>query len=215
MDNNNSKAGSAGVLTRRSMLQSTVASGTAAMVPLIATSSCSTPVTTPAVFTTQEQLVLAAFTDRILPADELGPGATASGVPDYINRSLSDWNSAELPFLQNGLQNLDATAHARHGSGFAELDSGQQDSLMEAMEAGALEGFDDAQQVFNRLYRLTLEGMFSDPWYGGNRNFAGWDLIGYPGAVLGSTADMQRMGERLPPLHTSAYGAEHDGDLTP
>jgi gluconate 2-dehydrogenase gamma chain len=24
--------------------------------------------------------------------------------------------------------------------------------------------------------------MFSDPVYGGNRNFVGWQLIGYPGA---------------------------------
>jgi hypothetical protein len=36
-------------------------------------------------------------------------------------------------------------------------------------------------------------------------------LIGYPGAVLGSTQEMQQMGGRLPPLHTSAYGEEHDG----
>ena len=87
----------------------------------------------------------------------------------------------------------------------------QQDELLMAMEAGQLAGFDNAQAVFNRLYRLVLEGMFSDPFYGGNANYAGWDLIGYPGAVLGSTADMQKMGGRLPALHTSAYGEQHDG----
>jgi hypothetical protein len=79
------------------------------------------------------------------------------------------------------------------------------------MEAGTLDNFANSQQVFNRLHRLTLEGMFSDPYYGGNASYAGWDLIGYPGAVLGSTSDMQQMGGRLPALHTSAYGAEHDG----
>jgi gluconate 2-dehydrogenase gamma chain len=28
----------------------------------------------------------------------------------------------------------------------------------------------------------TYEGMFSDPIYGGNHAFAGWKLVGYPGA---------------------------------
>jgi hypothetical protein len=33
--------------------------------------------------------------------------------------------------------------------------------------------------------------MFSDPAYGGNRNFAGWQLVGFPGAQLFYTqADM-------------------------
>lgn len=79
------------------------------------------------------------------------------------------------------------------------------------MEAGTLPDFENAAQVFNRLHRLVLEGMFSDPYYGGNQHYAGWDLLGYPGIVLGSSAQMQQMGGRLPALHTSAYGAEHDG----
>ena len=82
------------------------------------------------------------------------------------------------------------------------------------MEEGQAEDFANAQQIFNRLHRLTLEGTFSDPYYGGNRNFIGWDLIGYPGATLASTPEMQRMGSRLAPLHTSvnALKHEHDGD---
>jgi hypothetical protein len=28
----------------------------------------------------------------------------------------------------------------------------------------------------------TIEGMFGDPMYGGNRDLVGWTLIGYPGA---------------------------------
>jgi hypothetical protein len=27
-----------------------------------------------------------------------------------------------------------------------------------------------------------MEGMFADPIYGGNRDFAGWRLVGFPGA---------------------------------
>jgi gluconate 2-dehydrogenase gamma chain len=28
-----------------------------------------------------------------------------------------------------------------------------------------------------------MEGMFADPIYGGNRNKAGWKLIGFPGVI--------------------------------
>src|SRR5690242_18877930 len=44
---------------------------------------------------------------------------------------------------------------------------------------------------FDRIHRLTLEGMFGDPCYGGNRNFAGWDLIRYPGSKLASSPQDQ------------------------
>ncbi|HEY0963906.1 MAG TPA: gluconate 2-dehydrogenase subunit 3 family protein [Pseudomonadales bacterium] len=196
------------VLDRRRLL-----AGSAALLPLV-NLSCSTtpPSQMPLVFTPAERAVLDAFAERIIPADEAGPGAAASGVARYIERSLAEWNQADIPSLRNGLQKLDAAARAQHGQGFANLPAAQQDELMLAMEDGGLAGFGDAQPVFNRLHRLVLEGMFSDPYYGGNANYAGWDLIGYPGAVLGSTEEMQQMGGRLPMLHTSAYGAEHDGD---
>ena len=37
-----------------------------------------------------------------------------------------------------------------------------------------------------------MEGMFADPVYGGNKDFAGWRLVGFPGAQPAfSAADMQ------------------------
>jgi hypothetical protein len=51
--------------------------------------------------------------------------------------------------------------------------------------------------------------MFSDPYYGGNKNFAGWDLIRYPGIRLAVGPEDQKM-KTLPALnHKSAYGGEH------
>jgi hypothetical protein len=199
-------------ISRRSLLQTGIAAGSASLLPLIATSSCSSHAPAPpAVLDPGIAVTLAAFSNRIMPADANGPAAADCGVVAYINRSLAEWNQADLALITTGLQSLDAAASARFNQDFAQLEDSQQDELMLAMEAGTLENFATAQQVFNRLHRLTLEGMFSDPYYGGNANYAGWDLIGYPGAVLGSTAEMQQMGGRLPALHTSAYGAEHDG----
>ena len=199
-------------ISRRSLLQTGISAGSASLLPLIATSSCSAPtVVPPAVLDNRNTATLAAFSNRIIPADANGPAAADCGVVAYINRSLAEWNQVDVVLLTTGLQSLEETATTRFGQGFAQLTDEQQDELMLAMEAGTLDNFATAQQVFNRLYRLTLEGMFSDPYYGGNAGYAGWDLIGYPGAVLGSTTEMQQMGGRLPALHTSAYGAEHDG----
>jgi len=195
---------------RRTLLRGGVS---AALLPLIVTSCRSLPpvVQTPVVLAPALNAVLGAFADRIIPPDANGPGAAQSGVILYINRSLAEWNQADVPLLATGLAALDAVARARHQQNFTGLAAGQQDALMQAMEAGELPDFANSQQVFNRLHRLVLEGMFSDPYYGGNQDYAGWDLIGYPGAVSGSTEAMQRMGARLPALHTSAYGEEHDG----
>ncbi len=198
-------------ISRRTLLGSGVAAGSAVLLPLVTVSCSTTPAPPPDVLAPDLNAILDAFADRIVPPDTNGPGAAASGVGRYINRSLAEWNQGDQALLSNGLQALDAAARTRHAQAFTALTPEQQDELLVGMEAGQLSGFDTAQAVFNRLYRLVLEGMFSDPYYGGNANYAGWDLIGYPGAVLGSTADMQAMGGRLNPLHTSAYGEEHDG----
>jgi gluconate 2-dehydrogenase gamma chain len=203
-----------GKVSRRGVLRGGLSAGTAILIPLVNTSCTSAQ--GPAAGTAEAldantNAMLAAFVNRIVPADETGPAASECGVVRYINRSLAEWNQADIPLLTTGLQALDQVARSRYSQEFVALTGTQQDELLTAMEAGTLTDIANAQQLFNRLHRLTLEGMFSDPYYGGNANYAGWDLIGYPGAVLASTQDMQKMGERLPALHTSAYGAEHDG----
>jgi gluconate 2-dehydrogenase gamma chain len=35
---------------------------------------------------------------------------------------------------------------------------------------------------FDMLLKMTVEGFFSDPVYGGNRDMAAWRMIGFPGA---------------------------------
>ena len=59
--------------------------------------------------------------------------------------------------------------------------------------------------LFRSIRRLTLEGMFGDPSYGGNKNFAGWDLIRYPGAKMLSTPQDQRMSAAPVPYRKELY----------
>jgi len=201
-------------LNRRQLLGNSVKAGAVVLIPLVNT-SCSTAPPPPKVIVTalgaDNDRTLTAIADRILPADELGPGAGAAGAVHYINRSLVEWNQAELNTLSQGIAAINEVAFSRHLQEFSTLTAAEQDLILTELEAGQLTKVANGEQLFNRLLRLILEGMFSDPYYGGNAGFAGWDLIGYPGAVLASTPDMQKMRARLPALHTSGHGAEHDG----
>ena len=46
--------------------------------------------------------------------------------------------------------------------------------------------------------------MFGDPYYGGNKNFAGWDLIKYPGPRPATGPEDQRMSTPAKPYRRSA-----------
>jgi gluconate 2-dehydrogenase gamma chain len=76
------------------------------------------------------------------------------------------------------------------------------------MQGGIAKGsFQTDLQVFFNLVRThTLQGMLSDPYYGGNKNFAGWAWIGYPGIRMPVKPEHQRMGPRLALMRMSAYG---------
>jgi gluconate 2-dehydrogenase gamma chain len=182
----------------------------AALVPVAAlTAAAQAPATssTTTALSNDQLRILAAFVDRLIPKDELGPGASESGVPEYINRSLGDYLASEKPAFIEGLEGTDALARRTHNAAFVDLTPAQQDALLTAMDNGSAEGFANARAFFNRARRLALEGMFGDPYYGGNKNFAGWDLIKYPGPRLATTKDDQRMGVEISPYHHSAYGS--------
>ena len=102
---------------------------------------------------------------------------------------------------------MEAAARARHDIAFEQLPPAQQDEFLTAMERNQVSGFrPDSRTFFNRIRQLTLEGMFGDPWYGGNKGFAGWDLIRYPGPRMAVSAEEQRLREAIKPLRTSARG---------
>jgi gluconate 2-dehydrogenase gamma chain len=65
------------------------------------------------------------------------------------------------------------------------------------------------RSFFLRIRQLTLEGMFCDPFYGGNRAYAGWDLIRYPGPRLAVGPDEQKIRVEIKPVRASAHGGDH------
>ena len=70
----------------------------------------------------------------------------------------------------------------------------KQDEVITALEADKATGFTfpTAREFFSILRTHTMEGMFADPLYGGNRDFVGWRLVGFPGAqAIFTPADLQ------------------------
>lgn len=115
-----------------------------------------------------------------------------------------------------GIIAVDTYARSEFDAAFIDLTEAQQDSVIEAMVSGdATVGFDQfaAPSFFAVLRRHTAEGMFSDPAYGGNRDMAGWKLIGYPGAQRAYTqndiqieTDTPRPPQSLAQLHEFSPG---------
>ena len=100
----------------------------------------------------------------------------------------------------------DVDAHCRKAFGnksFAELDAGSQDKVLKGLESGdvKLERV-PAKQFFDMLWENTQQGFLADPMYGGNRDFAGWKLIGFPGPRYNYVAEIDQYGKRyaLPPV---------------
>ena len=174
----------------------------AALVPVAAIRSAA-QLTSPTetVFTASERRLLEAFLGRLIPKDENGPGALECGAVGYFERQLAGYLAPEKPAILAGLTSADAIAHKKHEAGFADLPADQQDAVITEVQ-------ETNTAFFNRFRRLTLEATFGDPYYGGNKDFAGWDLIRYPGVRLAVSADEQRMAP-VKPVHVSAWGAKH------
>jgi len=85
---------------------------------------------------------------------------------------------------RRGILAVNAYAMATYKKNVPELTEAQQDEVVTALQSGKATGFDTPSPAdfFAQLRNDTIEGMFSDPMYGGNRGLVGWKLVGFPGA---------------------------------
>ena len=161
-------------------------------------------------FTPHEAAFIEAACARLIPFDEVGPGAVEAGVPNYLDKQLGGaWGAGErlyrngpwqagtpsqgyqLPFtpaelFRNALRGVEADLKAQgkaQGKGFTALSGDDQDAYLKSLEAGGkdLNGV-PSELFFQTLLGMTVEGYFSDPAYGGNKDMAAWKMIGFPGA---------------------------------
>jgi gluconate 2-dehydrogenase gamma chain len=175
-------------------------------------------------FTAAEVLFIEAAVERLIPKDEIGPGALEAGVAVFIDRQLlGGYGRGDHFFLggpwpkgtpEQGYQSRFSPAQlyraaisaiggyvskANNGKGFHDLAVADQDKFLKALEAGNvhLDGV-DGKGFFTMLLQNTKEGYFSDPIYGGNRDMGGWKMIGFPGAHYDYREWATRHGERVP-----------------
>ena len=137
-------------------------------------------------FTVEEAKEIDAITSRIIPTDDT-PGAHEAGVVYFINRGLTTFSVDDQKTYRAGLPALQShVAQMFQGkSKFSELTSAQQDEVLHSLDEQGPQGRQrrfrtsaGAQDFFETLRQHTIAGFLIDPDYGGNRDAAGWKVIG-------------------------------------
>lgn len=159
-------------------------------------------------FDEQEARVITALAERIFPADDQSPGATDLWVVHYIDGQMAGaWGKgqgmyAAAPFVkptdtghgwqydltpaqtyQKALPALADYCARKYARSYDQLSAAQQDEVMAALARGKVETFTEpsAAEFFAFFREHVLEGLFSDPLYGGNQGMLGWQWLGFPG----------------------------------
>lgn len=169
---------------------------------------------------------------RLIPADELGPGAKEAGAAWFLDGQLdSSWGTMGRQYRQGpwpesvpqqgyqlphtpqevyraGIADTNAYCEKRYGKPFDQLATNVQDDVLRELEAGKVElpGV-PARSFFAMLHTNTIESFFADPMYGGNRDKVGWKLVGFPGvaAVYTSYIGKYNTPYRVEPVSIADY----------
>ena len=190
-------------ISRRDILKRAGIAGAAAAVPIDAIAQATREAFE--TLTAAEGATLEAIVARLIPTDANGPGAAEARAARYIDRALGGFLNSFVVVYRTGLAGVESYARSAKGASFTQLSAHDQDALLTDMENNAAKGFPAAALFFNVVLSHTIQGTFGDPFYGGNANFVGWDLLGYPGIRLTASANDQRMDVSPAPTHMSAY----------
>lgn len=125
--------------------------------------------------------VMVAIADRLVPADETGPGAKDVDVAAFFGRVFDDPRLGTLhPLLKRGCAFLMKAARAEGNKAFVDLDVAAQDDLLLRLSENQMrpDGFHGPTFV-RVMLALTLEGFLGDPRHGGNKDGVGWRVVGF------------------------------------
>ena len=128
----------------------------------------------------QQLNTLKSLVNAIIPADDW-PSGWQAGVGDYLLRQFKrDLTEAAATYAQ-WLTSLDAESRASCQRPFAELSLAERTRLLEAIEQGQIKTAwpIDAAAFFQQIVEHCIEGFYSDPGNGGNKNGVAWDMIGF------------------------------------
>jgi gluconate 2-dehydrogenase gamma chain len=178
-------------------------------------------------FNREEAAFIESAVSRLIPADAKWPGAFETGVSNFIDKQLAgSWGTGErlyrggpwqpgtpsqgyqLPFTPAELFRAALGAIykdlAHAGTPFARMIPEQQDAYLRGLESGDKDlGGVPSNVFFEHLWQCTVEGFFSDPVYGGNRDMMAWRMVGFPGAYASYYELVDRHGIKLDRAPTS------------
>ncbi|MGA9422894.1 MAG: gluconate 2-dehydrogenase subunit 3 family protein [Rhodanobacteraceae bacterium] len=171
--------------------------------------------------TDEERRFVDAAVDRLIPGDDKEPGAKLAGVTTFIDRQLTGpWGQAQTWYMsgpwskgteQQGYQSklspaemyrtairdIGTYCRKKFHKPFDQLPPATQDDVLHGLEKGDIDlGDAPAKDFFDLLWQNTQEGFLADPMYGGNRDFAGWNLIGFPGPRYNYVEEIEQYGKR-------------------
>ncbi len=160
-------------------------------------------------FNSDEAAFVEALVDHMVPADELTAKGTDLGLNIFIDRALAgSWGKGDRLYMQGpweqgtpsqgyqlpltpaelyraGIEAANRHSVKTYGKVFDRITEEQRQEMLAGLFAGKVE-FDNgppARAFFTIVYQTVMEGMFADPIYGGNKNKAGWKMIGFPGVI--------------------------------
>jgi gluconate 2-dehydrogenase gamma chain len=155
--------------------------------------------------------------ERLFPKDDLGPGAKELGVAFFIDHQMAsafgtnsrdymqppyykaeETQGYQLVFKRRelialGLDALDQYSTTKYQKPYVEITPEEQDAVLTAFDSDDI-GIKDvpASNFFAMFLNLTLEGVYSDPLYGGNKNMAGWKMRNFPGNQMSYTEYIEK-----------------------
>jgi gluconate 2-dehydrogenase gamma chain len=165
--------------------------------------------------------------DHMVPADELTPKGTDIGINIYIDRALAGgWGKGERLYMQGpwklgvpsqgyqlpltpaqlyraGIEATNTHCRTTYGKSFDLLGEQQREEVLVGLSSGKL-AFDNglpARVFWTTVYQTVMEGMFSDPIYGGNRSKAGWRMLGFPGAIAVHRENVEKFRDKKFPVN--------------
>jgi hypothetical protein len=124
--------------------------------------------------------ILRSMMNRIIPQDDF-PNAWEAGVGTYLERQFEGDLQHQVETYRLGLEALEAELQASTGKSFTELDASTQDVLLSQLETGQvrLSWPVNPTEFFHMVIAHVMEGYYSDPGNGGNRDSIAWKMIGF------------------------------------
>jgi gluconate 2-dehydrogenase gamma chain len=168
-----------------------------------------------------EQAFVEALVDHMIPKDELTGSGTDIGIATFIDRALAGgWGKGDRLYMQGpwlpgtanqgyqlpltpaelyraGIEGSDLYCRKTFGKDFARCTADQKETFLKDLAAGkiTLAGNLSGRAFFTMFYENVMEGLFADPIYGGNKDKAGWKMIGFPGVMANNAENIKKYGD--------------------